>query len=223
MEGFGLGPDGALYAAGSHGTIWRRVEGADFKQEHQTRAPGTRGQGRDADLLAGVRTISLGPSKIVVAHSPSGNRSFVRDAKGTWAPPSDAETSQRLMTLALQGPEMELPKDCAREQWRWMGETEGLTICRDRRAFALYAGSVVPLGKAPKLCDVLFQAAHRGDETFVSCGTGGALYRISKDQKWNAVAGLKNVHALAANERCVVAATERAVFQQCVAGTAPRR
>lgn len=223
MEGFGVGPDGALYAAGSHGTIWRRAEGADFKQEHQTRAPGTRGKGRDADLLAGVRTISLGPSKIVVAHSPSGNRSFVRDAKGTWAPPADAETSQRLMTLALQGPEMELPKDCVREQWRWMGESEGLTICRDRRAFALYAGSVVPLGKAPKLCDVLFQSAHRGDETFVSCGTGGALYRISKDQQWNAVAGLNDVHALAANERCVVAATDRAVFQQCLPGTAPKR
>lgn len=25
MESFGAGPDGTLYAAGSHGTIWRRV------------------------------------------------------------------------------------------------------------------------------------------------------------------------------------------------------
>jgi hypothetical protein len=92
-----------------------------------------------------------------------------------------------------------------------------------RRAFALYAGSVVPLGKAPKLCDVLFQAAHRGDETFVSCGTGGTLYRVGKDQQWNAVAGLKDVHALAANQRCVVAATDRAVFQQCLPGAGPKR
>jgi hypothetical protein len=43
---------------------------------------------------------------------------------------------------------------------------------------------------------------------------------LACNQQWNAVPNLKDVHALAANERCVAAATDRAVFRQCVPSAA---
>jgi hypothetical protein len=215
MEAFGSGPDGTTYAVGSHGSIWRRDSGSSWVLEHQSRPPGTRGKGRDADMLVGVRTFTIGGRAVLAAWGPIGKPLLVRDAGGSWQEPGDPVQARDVAKLALDGPEPNLPKGCLRYQWRWMPGDGGLLMCRDRRVFAVANGAVSARGRAPSACDLMRNVTRRKDELFVGCGANGAVYQVV-GEKWSAVAGVKGIYALAASENCVFGVTQRTVVRHCL-------
>jgi hypothetical protein len=214
IERFGRGPDGASYAVGSHGTIWRRVSKDEWHVEHQSRPAGTKSKKRNEDLLVGIRVVQHEGKTLLLAHGPYGTPSLVRDDQGSWKPISDPVLAKSLVAFSIFGPKLELPQNCVADSWRWINDLEGLALCRDGRAFTLLDGKLAPAGKAPKACQLLRNVVRRRGELFASCGSEGQVVTYSAGN-WTTVAGIKNVFALAANDECLIAATKREVWRQC--------
>jgi hypothetical protein len=214
VQRFVHGPDSATYAVGSHGTIWRRVAKDEWKIEHQSRPAGTKGKKPNEDLLVAIRIVVREGKSLLLAHGPVGTPSLVRDEQGNWKPIADPILAKQLVSLSIFGPKLELPKTCVADSWRWIDARDGLALCRDGRAFTLLEGKLGPAGKAPKQCELMRNVVRRGGELFASCGEDGRVVKYAAGT-WTTVAGIAGVFALAANEECLVAATKRAVWQQC--------
>ncbi|HTU63668.1 MAG TPA: hypothetical protein VMF89_34630, partial [Polyangiales bacterium] len=163
-------------------------------------------------FLVGLRTVPHESGPKLIAYGPSGTPVLVRDSHGAWSPPSDEATRKELAAHALEGPPLSLPADCVRHYWRWMDAQGGLAVCRDLRAFASRDGQLLPLQKMPKACDMLGDVAQRGSEIFARCGNDGRVLRFAEG-KWSPIAGLKQITALGADEKCVLATTKRTVLR----------
>lgn len=214
MEAFGLDADGVAYAVGASESIWKRTSRTEWHQEH--RLPHTVAKawgGHDAHVLVGVHRFASGSGEVLAAYgSPS--LVFVQNAHGDWRAVEEREHREQLFQLATMGPRLELPPGCQRLQWRWIDHRDGLLQCRDLRAFGLLDGKLVPMGRMPSSCNVLRSVVRRGDDFFTSCGSEGTLWRFGP--VWTRVSGPTNLRALSANEQCVVVASGRSVWRQCV-------
>lgn len=214
VEAFGVGPDRAIYAVGAQGAIWKRSGFNAWQEEHRTRPAGSKGTRKFKDLLIGVRAIPHQSGIVLFAYGPGGTPSLVRDEHGSWKPPPP-DLQQQLLGLAISGPTLELPRDCRRDRWRWLDGSNGVAFCDDGRAFAWLDGKVVAAGKAPKACDFVTDVVMRGQELYACCGREGHVF-VYAGTGWNLINGVENIFALSANERCVVAASDRAVWQHCL-------
>lgn len=210
---FGAGLDGSVYAVGSHGTIWKRVDGADWREECQLRPPGSKGKVRDEALLSGVHLVQSSAGATLVAYGPR-SLVLVRDDSGHWNQPTDGAIARSLARSVMFGPHVNLPAGCDLLQWQWLGTANGWFMCHDRRSFAVTDGVLTATSTVPRTCSVLWSVAQWKQEFFASCGDDGELYRLSAGT-WKRVPEIRGVRALAANNNCVYAAADKAVWQHC--------
>lgn len=215
MSTFGKGLDGATYAAGSNGSIWRRVNRQDWRLENRVGPTSGRHKGLDDALLIGIGVAESATGTMLAAYGP-GALVFVRGPQGAWAPPADKEQAEQLYWRLQDGPSASLPSDCQRTDWRPFDKDGGFVMCKDRRGFVVQRGVVSAAGRLPKACDVLLNVARRGGELFAACGVNGAVFHWRSDASWGALSVPKGVRALSANAQCVVVATEREVWRSCL-------
>jgi hypothetical protein len=214
IEALGVAPDGAVYAVGAQGAIWKRVAANEWREEHRSRPAGSKGTRKVRDLLVGVRAVPHQSRSLLFAYGPGGSPSLIRDEQGAWKEPAP-ELQRELIAIATSGPKLDLPGDCRRDRWRWMDGGNGMAFCSDGRTFALLNGEVVAAGKAPKACDFVTDVVRRGSEIFACCGRDGRVFKFAEGQ-WSGVPGAKDIFALAANDQCLVAASDRTIWQQCL-------
>lgn len=215
IAAFGTGADGTAYAVGANGSIWRRVSSQDWRLEHRVGQVAGRHKGLDNALLVGVGVFSAPSGPVAVAYGP-GRLVFVRDGQGAWAPPVDQAEAERLYWRAQTGPPIALPPLCDRAGWTPLDSESGLVTCHDRRALVVWHEATTTVARLPAACSVPGSVARRGSELFIECGDQGRVFQLQHDMSWHMLPTPKGVRALSANDRCLFAVTERAVWRTCL-------
>jgi hypothetical protein len=214
-----LGPKDAPspFAVGSDQFV-ARLDGTRWVREHEGRTSiQNRSRGQYSDDLFATGYLEDGPTARLVAFGPYAI--LTRGSDGTWDAPAESDRG-RLRDLALLGPKLSAPADCAGPGWLWLGRKVGWLTCHDSRAFLLDGDKTEPLGRLPSGCRFRVSASvlSRGS-LYVSCGPGG-LFK-STAGGWQTVPAPKGVRSIAVTDRCMFLATMRAVWRKCDADDTP--